>query len=74
MEEERIELSTAEPSRTPSRRLSFHYRAQRSLRLGGESFLRPCLVRSVPLPYYGAIRRAVAVIPESNMGRQLHGD
>jgi hypothetical protein len=36
--------------------------------------LCPCLSPSVPLPYYGAIRRGVAVIPESHIGRQLHGD
>ena len=55
-------------------RICFLCGSLRPLRLGGGSFCRPCLLASVPLPYYGAIRRGVAVIPESHIGRQLHGD
>jgi len=33
-----------------------------------------CLSPSVPLPYYGAVQRGVAVISESKIGRKLHGD
>ena len=46
----------------------------RLLRPGWGCGTRGCLMAPVPLPYYGAIRRGVAVIPESNIGRQLHGD
>jgi len=34
----------------------------------------PCLLASVPLPYYGAARRTFAVTTESHPGRQLHGN
>jgi len=46
----------------------------RLLRPGWGCGTRGCLMAPVPLPYYGAIRRGVAVIPESSIGRQLHGD
>ena len=46
----------------------------RLLRPGWGCGTRGCLLAPVPLPYNGAIRRGVAVIPESNIGRQLHGD